>query len=317
MGELGAFAVPAALTSVGAGLFFIPRLAATFSLAPKLGSLLAAGTSICGVTAIGALSPAIAATQAETAVAVANVVAFGTAGMLTLPYVARYFFADCPEAAGLFLGLAVHDTAQVMGAGMAYEQRYGDEKAYKVAAVTKLTRNLLLAAAIPALAAAHGKGGYGVKTAAAIPPFLLAFLSVSALRSAGDAYFASAAAGYDDEEKEKEEEEEEEEEKLKLKRRETLERRWRTTVKYVGGELAPTFVGTALAGVGLSTSASVVRGVGATPFLVGAGWAAVVGGVGLASALTLASVLPKYRARQSEKESAAAAAKAKAKEFAE
>ena len=310
MGELGAFAVPAALTSVGAGLFFIPRLAAYFSLAPKLGSLLAAGTSICGVTAIGALSPAIAATQAETAVAVANVVAFGTAGMLTLPYVARYFFADCPEAAGLFLGLAVHDTAQVMGAGMAYEQRYGDEKAYKVAAVTKLTRNLLLAAAIPALAAAHGKAGYGVKTAAAIPPFLLAFLSVSVLRSAGDAYFASAAAGYDDEEKEEEEEEEEEKLKLKLKRRETLERRWRTTVKYVGGELAPTFVGTALAGVGLSTSASVVRGVGATPFLVGAGGAAVVGGVGLASALTLASVLPRYRARQSEKESAAAAAKA-------
>ena len=49
----------------------------------KMGALIAAGTSICGVTAITALSPAIKASPRDTAVAVANVVAFGTFGMLT------------------------------------------------------------------------------------------------------------------------------------------------------------------------------------------------------------------------------------------
>ena len=78
-----------------------------------LGALLAAGTSICGVTAIGATAPAIAATQAEVAVAVANVVAYGSAGMLAYPHVARHLFPhEDSKNIGLFLGLAVHDTAQ-------------------------------------------------------------------------------------------------------------------------------------------------------------------------------------------------------------
>ena len=45
--------------------------------------LTAAGTSICGVTAITAVAPIIKAEQKHVAMAVANVVAFGTFGMLT------------------------------------------------------------------------------------------------------------------------------------------------------------------------------------------------------------------------------------------
>ena len=77
---LGWTTVPAAACSVGAGVTVIPWLAARFGLAPRLGALLACGTSICGVTAISAVAPAIAATQAEVAIAVANVVAFGSVG---------------------------------------------------------------------------------------------------------------------------------------------------------------------------------------------------------------------------------------------
>ena len=68
--------MPAACASVGAGLVAIPLLAKGAGLPPRLGALLAAGTSICGVTAIGATAPAIAATQAEVAVAVASVAAY-------------------------------------------------------------------------------------------------------------------------------------------------------------------------------------------------------------------------------------------------
>ena len=85
---LGWTTVPAAACSVAAGVTIIPMLAARAGLAPRLGTLLAAGTSICGVTAISAVAPAIAATQAEVAIAVANVVAFGSVGMLVYPHVA-------------------------------------------------------------------------------------------------------------------------------------------------------------------------------------------------------------------------------------
>ena len=112
---LGWTTVPAAACSVGAGVTIIPMLAARFGLAPRLGALLACGTSICGVTAISAVAPAIAATQAEVAIAVANVVAFGSVGMLVYPHVAAALFPPSDSRAiGLFLGLAVHDTAQVI-----------------------------------------------------------------------------------------------------------------------------------------------------------------------------------------------------------
>ena len=50
----------------------------------------------------------------QVAMAVANVVALGTFGMLVFPHLARHTF-DTSEQVGLFLGLAIHDTAQVRG----------------------------------------------------------------------------------------------------------------------------------------------------------------------------------------------------------
>ena len=111
--SLGWTTVPAAACSVAAGVTIIPILAARAGLAPRLGALLAAGTSICGVTAISAVAPAIAATQAEVAIAVANVVAFGSLGMLLYPHIAAALFPQTDsQSIGLFIGLAVHDTAQ-------------------------------------------------------------------------------------------------------------------------------------------------------------------------------------------------------------
>jgi uncharacterized membrane protein YadS len=57
-----------------------------------MSTLVAAGCSICGVTAISALAPIIKAKEQEMAFAVANVVLFGTLGMLLLPYVANALF---------------------------------------------------------------------------------------------------------------------------------------------------------------------------------------------------------------------------------
>ena len=156
--RLGATGVPAVFATVGIGLASTMAFARIARLPPRLGALIAGGTSICGVTAIMAIAPVIRATQAETAVAVANVVAFGTLGMLFFPFVANAYFPT-PEQAGMWLGLAVHDTAQVMGAGAACAEICGDEAALRAAAVTKLTRNLALVIVVPLLALQHGAAG--------------------------------------------------------------------------------------------------------------------------------------------------------------
>ena len=89
IGETATAAAPAIAATVTTGLAATPALRRAASerfgpasgLTRKVGALLAAGTSVCGVTAIGGLAPAIGASQREIGVAVANVAAYGTLGM--------------------------------------------------------------------------------------------------------------------------------------------------------------------------------------------------------------------------------------------
>ena len=74
------------------------------------------------------------ASNRDVAVAVANTVAFGTVGMLLYPYLFHHVCSSS-EQIGMCLGVAIHDTSQVLGSAMAYKETFGDELALKVAAV--------------------------------------------------------------------------------------------------------------------------------------------------------------------------------------
>ena len=287
---VGAAGVPAALAAVTVGLVTLPRLARMVGLPSKMGALIATGTSICGVTAISALSPAIRASQTDTAFAVANVVAFGTVNMLLMPYVAHSLLPTS-EQAGIFLGLAVHDTAQVVGSALTYQQLYADDVAFQAAVVTKLTRNMLLVGVIPymtwayadrtaATAASDGvspsspRGGV-LSTLATnakkyIPAFVVGFAGMSLARSLGDWTLAETgqAFGVLDQEA------------------------WQAMVGTVSGDLGSrVLLGTAMAAVGMSTSFAGLKSVGWKPFAVGLTGAVLVSGTGLAAALTLPMVV--------------------------
>jgi uncharacterized membrane protein YadS len=274
---------------MSAGFLYIPRAARQANLSPQLGTLLATGTSVCGVTAITAASPVIKATPADTAVAVANVVAFGTAGMLAFPYLAHAAF-DGSSAAGMFLGVSIHDTSQVLGSAATYAQVYADDAVLKVAAVTKLTRNLFLAGVIPGLAyqyrdetsssdastsppPASSSSSAAAAAAAApsaiqglatfqqyIPGFVVAFIAASAARSIGDYTLLNNGMAFG-----------------------VLDSAtWKSGISFVGNDISTAALGTAMAAVGLSTSSQAVSGVGIKPFLVGGSGALVVGGTGFA-----------------------------------
>ena len=289
----GSACVPAVVTAIGSGLAFTTWASTRMGLSLRMGSLIAAGTSICGVTAITAIAPAIAATQAETAVAVATVVAFGTTSMLTYPVLAHnYLPFEFSEQVGLFLGIAIHDTAQVMGAGMTYKEMYGDEVALQWASITKLTRNLFLAAAIPVLvyrnavaeAAASATASATASAAATAglggasgllrnvykhtPGFVYGFIGMSALRSIGDATSKSSSDGA-------------------AFGGMLSKEQWKAATSCVSNVGSKYLLGTAMAAVGLSTSAAVFKGVGYRPFAVGLAGAGVVGGAGLASAVAM------------------------------
>jgi uncharacterized membrane protein YadS len=80
-----------------------------------LGSLIAVGTSICGVSAIVATGPVIDAEEDEISYAVACVTIFGMIALFCYPLLAHFVFAGAAIQAGLFLGTSIHDTAQVAG----------------------------------------------------------------------------------------------------------------------------------------------------------------------------------------------------------
>jgi uncharacterized integral membrane protein (TIGR00698 family) len=277
---MGSAGLPVVLVSVGAGLTLIPMYGNWAGLPKEMSLLLTAGTSICGVTAITALAPAIQASNRDIAVAVANTVAFGTMGMLMYPYL---FHSICSssEQVGMCLGIGIHDTSQVLGAAMSYKETFHDEMALKVAAITKLTRNLGLAVAIPGLTYAHAMTQLqkhqhhqqqpsesipstmsGLNTFSKyVPPFLIAFVGMSCLRSTGDMLLGTSYA-------------------ITTNDLESFQH----VMNFIGNDVSKYALGTAMAGVGLSTSVSSLQGVGWKPFAVGAAGALTVGGTGFAVA---------------------------------
>jgi uncharacterized integral membrane protein (TIGR00698 family) len=269
--KLGIAGLPVVLAAITTGVLFVTWFNKRLGLPPRLGTLIAAGTSICGVTAIVATAPAIDADEKEVAYAVANVVAFGLIGMLVYPYLAHSLLGTS-ETIGLFLGTAIHDTSQVVGAALTYKQVYADDVVLRVATVTKLTRNIFLAVVIPVLAWMHmranariGSGGIGGVTSL-VPGFVIGFLAMAVVRSIGDATLASTGAAFGVLSAES----------------------WASTTKDLGDFWASqVLLGTAMAAVGLSTNFAVFKGVGLKPFAVGMAGALVVGAVGMGMAVLL------------------------------
>ncbi len=194
------------LTALGAGLL-ISRL---MTVPQRLGVLLAIGTAVCGCTAVVAMSPVIRARHVETAFAVTCVVLFGCLAMLLYPWIAAHFFGNSPVHAGVFLGTAIHDTSQVIGAALIYSQQANAPEALAAASVAKLLRNLSIIVLIPVAAwftqraernapalesephPAPDGAPLRPSGAAAVPLFVFGFVLCVILRSGGDALFATA-----------------------------------------------------------------------------------------------------------------------------
>lgn len=157
--RVGAVALPLVTVCVVGALVIVRILSDRFGVAPKLGTLIAVGTSICGVSAIVAAAPTIDAAEEDTSYAISTITIFGLIALLLYPFLAHSVFGGMHTAIGYFLGTAVHDTSQVTGAALLYSELYAAPAVIDVATVTKLLRNSLMALVIPVIAIQHRERG--------------------------------------------------------------------------------------------------------------------------------------------------------------
>jgi uncharacterized integral membrane protein (TIGR00698 family) len=227
----------------------------------ELGTLIAAGTSICGVSAIMATSPVIGADEEETAYAVATITFFGILATIIYPYLTELVFHLDAAQAGFFLGTSVHDTAQSTASSVIYDQLWKGKTsagvtAADIAITTKLVRNTFMIAVIPFLGLRYA--GKNTKTIAGnipsrtsiIPFFVFGFIIMGMVRSLGDYGFGTDAA------------------------------LWNEVVHCIK-KSAEYLIGIAVACIGLSTNIRKLLTLGIKPFLCGLIAAASVGGVSL------------------------------------
>ena len=254
--KLGAFGVPLIVACIASGLFITLYLTKKMKQSNRLGTLTACGTGICGVTAIMATAPAIEAKEDEISYAVANITVFGLTGMLLYPFLANFLFGDDPIKAGMFLGTAIHDTAQVTGAALIHDQVFNQKAVVDVATVTKLTRNLFIIVIIPLLSYYFYKNNQknnaedtkqSPKWYSYAPLFVIGFLLLSLLRTIGDMTLENTGSAFG------------------LFHPQTWEQIY-TNFSAFGTTY---LLGMAMAGVGLTTDFAIFKGIGWKPFYIG------------------------------------------------
>ncbi len=186
--ELGATGVALSILETVVALAFLIFLAKKLNLSPKLGLLLGVGTAICGGTAIVATAPVIDAEEKDVVFSVATVTLLGLIAMFLLPVLGSLMHMS-QKAFGIWAGLAIHQTPQVVAAGFAYGLDAG-----KTATIVKLARVCLLAPVVFLAGLMHARAQLKLDATAEkkhinyfhlFPMFVLGFLGMALLRTIG------------------------------------------------------------------------------------------------------------------------------------
>src|SRR6058998_3476447 len=161
---------------------FMTFLGRAFGLKPKLTSLLAVGSAVCGVSAIIATKGAIEADDEDSSFSIAAILALGALSLFTFPLIGHALHLS-DHAYGLWVGLAVDNTAEATAAGALYSDAAG-----KLGVLAKTTRNAMIGFVVLAYAiywASRGQAkSVGNKAAflwQKFPRFVLGFLLISVL----------------------------------------------------------------------------------------------------------------------------------------
>jgi uncharacterized integral membrane protein (TIGR00698 family) len=184
--RLGGLSLVLIAIELALALTFMTYLGRAFKLKPKLVSLLAVGSSICGVSAIIAAQGAIDADEEDSSYAIAAILLLGAISLFLFPLVGHALHLS-DRAYGLWAGLAVDNTAEATAAGALYSDAAG-----KVAVLAKTCRNATIGFIVLGYAIYWaGKGqaaevqNKGAFLWRKFPKFVLGFLLISLLATVG------------------------------------------------------------------------------------------------------------------------------------
>ena len=172
-------------------LLYVEALArVVFCARERFGSLLAAGSSICGVSAVVAVAGSIEAREEHIAYAAGTVLFFDAVTLIAYPTIGRLL--DLPaQIFGMWAGLSMFSTGPVVAVGFEHSDAAG-----QWVTVTKLTRNALIGLVAVAYATYYARKrartGEGADVTVRwrelwdrFPKFVLGFLALALVASAG------------------------------------------------------------------------------------------------------------------------------------
>ncbi len=181
--SLGAAPILTVLAGVATTMLFGAWLGRRLGLGRYFGVLSGGAVAICGASAALAISTALPkhdTRERDTVLAVIGVTTLSTIAMIVYPLLAAAMKLDNAQA-GVFFGGAIHDVAQVVGAGYMYSRQTGD-----IATYVKLLRVALLIPAVLFIAWIFARdAGVGKSGAPPFPLFLAGFAALVALNSLG------------------------------------------------------------------------------------------------------------------------------------
>jgi len=248
--ELLAFgikAIPLVIICIIGILLIIKFFIKYLKVSEKMSYLISIGTGICGATAIIATAPVINAKKEEIAYAITNITIFGVIAMFFYPYLANFLFHDQSLQVGLFLGTAIHETAQVAASGLIYADQFSNPEVINSSTVTKLVRNSFLVIFIPLVAHFYNSKnnpGQSYSIVKIFPFFILGFILFAVIRSIGDYYIVQNVSTIID------------------------KSLWKLIISTIKN-YSEIFLTMAMAAMGLLTNFNELKKLGVKPFLVG------------------------------------------------
>jgi uncharacterized integral membrane protein (TIGR00698 family) len=176
VGASGIFIIAATLIST---FLFTTGFGRLIGVDHKLTQLIAAGTSICGASAVIATNTVTRASEEDVAYGVACVTVFGSLSMFLYPLLPALLHLD-PHLFGLWTGASIHEIAQVVAAAFQDGQSAGE-----FGTIAKLSRVMMLAPLVIALGwfASRTSDGTASGAKTPLPWFVFGFIALIGLNS--------------------------------------------------------------------------------------------------------------------------------------
>lgn len=167
-----------------------------FGLSNRLGSLLAAGAGICGVSAIVAVGGAVRARETEIGYAAATILLFDAITIVVYPIIGNLLDLS-GMVFGIWAGVSMFSTGPVVAVGFSHSDSAG-----QWATIVKLSRNALIGLIVLIYASYYAHSADPSTSPiwtiwAEFPKFVLGFLALVILASAG-VFSAAQSTAIDD-----------------------------------------------------------------------------------------------------------------------